>query len=88
MTDQARHLRRRKQRQERAAAKRLPPVRGTTGRLRTGGRGQRVVGLGQFADGLGRRGTGARHRAWAWLLGAVPVVVVVVWVVARVTRHL
>ena len=88
MTDQAKHLRRRKQRQERAAAKRLPPVRGPVGRLRTGGRGQRVVGLGRFAEGLGRRRAGTRHPVRAWFLGAVPVVIVLVWIVARLTRHL
>jgi hypothetical protein len=49
-----------------------------------------VVGLAQFADGVAgsRRRWQPRSRARAWLLSALPVVVVVIWVVARVARHL
>jgi cytochrome c-type biogenesis protein CcmH/NrfF len=49
-----------------------------------------VVGLAQFADGVAgsRRRWQPRSRARAWLLSALPVVIVVIWVVARVARHL
>jgi len=49
-----------------------------------------VVGLSQFASGLtgqSRRWL-PRSRAKAWVLSAVPVAVVVVWVLARLSRHL
>ena len=49
-----------------------------------------MVGLTQFAGGL----TGAearrapRSRMRAWVLSALPIVVLVIWVVARLARHL
>ena len=49
-----------------------------------------MVGLAQFAGGL----TGPkarwlpRSRPKAWVLSALPIVVLVIWVVARLARHL
>lgn len=90
MTDDARYLRRRAARRRRAAAQHLQPIRGAAGRrLRSRNlRARRVVGVGQFARGLTRPSTNPRSKVAAWVLPAVPVVVLVVWVVARLTRHL
>ena len=90
MNRDERHLRRRKDRQRRAAAQRLKPIRGQAGRqLRSRSlRPRRVVGVGRFAQGMTRPTSKPRSRLMAWLLTALPVVILVVWVVARVTRHL
>jgi hypothetical protein len=49
-----------------------------------------VVGLGQFADGLTGHGRAShgRTRARAWVVTGVVVVMLVIVVVARLTRHL
>jgi hypothetical protein len=46
--------------------------------------------LSQFAEGLTgpKRRWRPRSRVKTWVLSALPVVVVAVWVVARVARHL
>lgn len=89
VTDEDRYLRRRKNRRRRAAARRLTPIRGEAARrLRTRGRAVRLVGLGSFAQGMARRSASPKSRVASWSLAAVPVVVLVVWVVARLTRHL
>ncbi|HEY5023971.1 MAG TPA: hypothetical protein VII76_03260 [Acidimicrobiales bacterium] len=81
-----------KERQLRAARRRLQPIRGARGRSLKHTRltAPRVVGLNQFARGLTAptRRWQPRSRVKAWLLSALPVVVVIVWVVARVARHL
>ena len=51
-------------------------------------RSGRVIGLGQFAQGMARRSSHPESRVTSWVLVAAPVVMVVIWVVARVTRHL
>jgi hypothetical protein len=85
-------LKRTKERQKRAARLRLQPIRGARGRnlKHTRLSSPRVVGLNQFAQGLtgSRRKWQPRSRAKTWLLSALPIVVVVIWVVARVARHL
>jgi len=83
---------RKKDRELRAARRRLQPIRGARGRSLQHRRlgAPRVVGLPQFAEGL----TGAkarrlpRGRVKARVLSALPVVVLVIWVVARLARHL
>jgi hypothetical protein len=95
-TARERRQHRRKERQRRAASRRLPPVRSTGGRrLQSGGRPQavRMVGVGQFARGVARR-TDAHRRPRGWrrvgsvITGALAAVVFVLWIIARVTRHL
>lgn len=83
-------LRRRKARERKAAAQRLQPIRGAAGRrLRSRRlRSRRVVGVGQFARGLTRPASRPRGRVMTWVLSALPAVVLLVWVVARLTRHL
>lgn len=90
MRDDARYLRRRKARQRRAAARHLQPIRGAAGRqLRSRNlHARRVVGVGQFARGLTRRPSRPGSRVATWVLPALPVVVLLVWVVARMARHL
>ena len=90
MTGDARYLRRRSARRRRAAAQRLTPIRGAAGRrLRSRTlKARRVVGVGQFARGLTRPSARPRSRVVGWVLSALPVVVLLVWVVARLTRHL
>lgn len=83
--------RRSKTRERRAAAQRLTPIRGQAGRRlqHSGLRSGRVVGLSQFAQGMtGRQRSRSGSRLRGWVLAAVPVVVGLVWVVARATRHL
>lgn len=46
-----------------------------------------MVGIGQFARGMTRERK-PRHRLTGWLLSVLPIAVVAIWVVARVTRHL
>ena len=76
--------------QARAARRRLQPIRGARGRSlehTAARRAPRVVGLGQFAEGLTGPETtvaAAHVGSRAWLLSALPVVVLVIWVVARV----
>lgn len=81
--------RRTKTRERRAASQRLAPIRGQAGRrlLHSGWRSGRVVGLSQFAAGMTSRQR-SKSRLQRWMLTAVPVVVLVVWVVARLARHL
>ena len=90
MSKENRYLRRRKLRQRRAAAQHLQPIRGETGRrLRARGlRSRRVVGVGQFARGLTRPDAKPSSRTVRWLLAVLPAVILMVWVVARLTRHL
>ena len=93
MTDEGRRLRKRAARRRRAAERRLTPIRGRAARrLRTGGGPQRVVGLAQFAEGVARKAARSsrpsRSGVTRWLLAALPVAVVVLWAVARLTRHL
>jgi hypothetical protein len=82
---------RNKARRDRAAHRRLRPIRGAAGRrLRSAGPSRgRVVSLGRFAQGLRapNRRLWARHRIVAWVIGALPVVVLLIWVVARLARH-
>jgi hypothetical protein len=86
---------RRKDRQRRAAARRLPPVHGNVGRLSTGARARpvRVVGVGQFAQGMARR-SDARRRVHGWrrvggTIGAVLVgVVLLLVIIGRLAGHL
>jgi len=83
---------RNKDRRLRAAHRRLQPIRGARGRSLQHRRlsAPRVVSLSQFAGGLtgqSRRWL-PRSRAKAWALSALPVAVVVIWVLARVSRHL
>jgi hypothetical protein len=88
--------RRRKERQRRAASRRLPPVHVPSGaRLATGGRARpvRVVGVGQFAQGMARRSEKRRQthglrRLGGVLGGALVTLVLVLWIVARVAGHL
>jgi hypothetical protein len=88
--------RRRKERQRRAASRRLPPVRVHGGaRLQTGGRPRpvRVVGVGQFAQGIARRRaprSDARglRRVGGIVVSVLVAVVLVLWIVARVAGHL
>lgn len=83
--------RRSKARQRRAAARRLVPIRGRAGRRlqQAGLRSGRVVGVGQFAQGLTRRATNSSGgRLRRWLFAAIPVAVLVIWIAARLTRHL
>ncbi|HXQ60786.1 MAG TPA: hypothetical protein VN796_00560 [Acidimicrobiales bacterium] len=88
--------RRRKDRERRAAARRLPPVR-----VRGGGRLQRrgrpapvrMVGVGQFAQGVARRTERRRRshglrRVGGVVIGASVAVVLVLWIIARVAGHL
>jgi hypothetical protein len=94
-TARQRGQQRRKDRQRRAAARRLPPVHGNPGRLSTGGRARpvRVVGVGRFAEGMARRSdTRRRSHGWrrvsgaigAFLVGAVLLLVLI----ARLAGHL
>ncbi len=88
--------RRRKERERRAASRRLPAVRGHKGRgLQTGGRPRsvRMVGVGQFAEGLARRRAPHRQahglrRVGGIVAGIAVGVVIVLWVIARVAGHL
>ncbi|HVC70557.1 MAG TPA: hypothetical protein VNC61_09930 [Acidimicrobiales bacterium] len=88
--------RHRKQRQRRAASRRLPPVRGQGGRrIQTGGRARpvRMVGVGQFAQGVARRRARRRpahglRRFVGVAVGVLVALVVVLWIVARVAGHL
>jgi hypothetical protein len=88
--------RRRKNRQRRAASRRLPPLPGhVTGRLQTGGRPRpvRVVGVGQFAQGVARRRGDRRRRHGLRRLGGVVTgaliaLVFVLWIAARLAGHL
>ena len=80
-----------KDRERKAAAQRLTPIRGQAGRrLRHSGlRSGRVVGLSQFAQGIERtRSSRPRNRVASWALAALPMAIVIIWVVARMTRHL
>lgn len=94
-TPRRRGEQRRKDRQRRAAARRLPPVPGHVGGLSTGGRARpvRVVGVGQFARGMARR-RDTRRRAHGWrrvggAVGAVLVGAVLLLVlIARLAGHL
>jgi len=83
---------RNKERASRAARRRLEPIRGARGRSLAHTRlaAPRVVGLSQFARGLTgpSRRLQPRSRVRAWILSAIPVVVLVIWVVARIARHL
>jgi hypothetical protein len=76
----------------RAARRRLQPIRGARGRSLKHKRlsAPRVVGIGQFAQGLGdpTRRARPKSRLKGWILSALPVVVAAIWVVARVARHL
>jgi hypothetical protein len=91
-----RRERRRKDRQRRAAARRLPPLRGQRGaRLPTGGRARpvRMVGVGQFAQGMSRRRGSRRpphglRRVAGVVTGALIALVFVLWIAARVAGHL
>ena len=86
-TDRAR---RSKARRERARRRRLQPIRGAAGRrVGQGGFGRgRVVSLSRFAEGLGRtRASTSRSRVLRWVLASLPVVLLVVLVVVRLTRH-
>ena len=49
-----------------------------------------MVGLTQFAGGLtGPKARRApRSRVKAWVLSALPIMILVIWVVARLARHL
>jgi len=82
---------RNKERQLRAARRRLQPIRGARGRRLKHTRlaAPRVVGLSQFAQGLTgpNRRREPRHRSTAWILSALPFVVLVIWVVVRVASH-
>jgi hypothetical protein len=88
--------RRRKNRERRAASRRLPPLRGHGGgRLPTGGRARpvRMVGVGQFAQGISRRRSDRRpshglRRVGGVITGAVIALVFVLWIAARVGGHL
>jgi hypothetical protein len=88
--------RRRKDRERRAASRRLPPVRSHGGRrLQTGGRptAVRMVGVGQFAQGVARRSEKRRQshglrRVGGAIGGALVFVVLILWIVARVAGHL
>jgi hypothetical protein len=85
--------RRRKERERRAASRRLPPVRGNPGRrIQTGGRPApvRVVGVGQFAQGVSRRRRPFRpgHRVGGAVIGVVTAAVLVLWIIARIAGHL
>ena len=88
--------RRRKDRERRAASRRLPPVRGRGGRrLATGGRmgAVRLVGVGSFAEGVARRtDTRRRRRGWSRVggvvMGLAAAVVGALWIIARVAGHL
>ncbi|HUY64261.1 MAG TPA: hypothetical protein VMV14_07055 [Acidimicrobiales bacterium] len=79
-----------KRRQQRAAARRLPPLRGEAGRRlqhRSATPG-RVVGVGRFAEGMHRRAASAPPSSVrAKLLWVLPLVVGVVWVAARLLHH-
>jgi hypothetical protein len=81
-----------KERSVRAAGRRLAPIRGARGRSLTHRRlaAPRVVGLHQFAEGLTgpQRRFQPRRGVQTWILSALPVVVLAIWVVARVARHL
>lgn len=90
MPGDGRYLRRRKARRRRAAAQRLRPLRGAAGRrLRARSlRSRRVVGVGQFARGMTTARHRPRSRVWAWGVSALPAAVLLIWVVARLTRHL
>jgi hypothetical protein len=82
----------RKERERRAASRRLEPIRGARGRSLQHRRlgGGRVVGLGQFAEGLTRHDGRRKPRSGlvTWALAAVPFVILLIFVVARLTRHL
>jgi len=81
-----------KARERRAAGRRLQPIRGARGRSLQHRRlsAPRVVGLDRFAEGLTgpRRRWRPRSRLQAALLSALPFAVLVIWVVARLSRHL
>jgi hypothetical protein len=88
--------RRSKARARRAAARRLPPVRGRGGRrFQTGGRpgAVRLVGVGAFAQGMARRADGRRRthglrRLRGAIAGGLVAVVAVLWIIARLAGHL
>jgi hypothetical protein len=87
----ARPERRRQARRARAASRRLAPIRGAAGRRLRGAstRRGRVVGIAQFARGLSRpsRAVSVRSRVVRGILAALPVVVLLVLVVVRLTRR-
>jgi hypothetical protein len=86
----------RKERERRAAARRLPPVHVPAGaRLQTGGRARpvRVVGVGQFAQGMARRSEKRRQthglRRVASVIGGVLItILLVLFIIGRVAGHL
>jgi hypothetical protein len=87
--------RKRKERERRAASRRLPPLRGRGGpRLQTGrGRPVRMVGIGQFSEGMARRGERRRQtHGWRRVGGVITAVlataVLVLVLIGRVAGHL
>jgi hypothetical protein len=93
---QGRSEHRRKERERRAAARRLPPLRGRGGRrLPTGGRASpvRMVGVGQFAQGIARRSEQRRQthglrRVAGVIGGALITILLLLFIIGRLAGHL